>query len=274
MKKFVVFLLVFLFSFPIVAFAKTTTMYCTGNSVNERTEPSTSSKVVRQHNSGEQIKVTKLKDGWYQLINGNWMSAQYLTDKAPTKTKSSSYYMYIKGSTVNEREKPSTSSKILKTYKRGDSVKIIGTEGDWSQTTNGYIYTSLLCTFDELIDIYCDKYPDLIIVIISSQNATYYKKGEAILTSSVVTGSNDSPTPRGLFSIKVKNTNSTLMGAHVDYFIEFNNGIGIHDASWRKTFGGSIYKKNGSHGCVNAPLDFVKALYEKCSIKNTKVLII
>ena len=34
--------------------------------------------------------------------------------------------------------------------------------------------------------------------------------------------------------------------------------IGIHDASWRDTFGGTIYKTSGSHGCINVPPAFVR----------------
>ena len=41
------------------------------------------------------------------------------------------------------------------------------------------------------------------------------------------------------------------------------NSIGLHDASWRGSFGGSIYQSNGSHGCVNLPPD--KAA-ELCSL--------
>ena len=41
----------------------------------------------------------------------------------------------------------------------------------------------------------------------------------------------------------------------------FNGGIGIHDASWRYTFGGSIYVSNGSHGCINAPHSLANAIY-------------
>ena len=42
----------------------------------------------------------------------------------------------------------------------------------------------------------------------------------------------------------------------------FNCNIGIHDASWRGSFGGSIYKTDGSHGCVNAPEYLAKKIYE------------
>jgi hypothetical protein len=36
----------------------------------------------------------------------------------------------------------------------------------------------------------------------------------------------------------------------------------LHDASWRSAFGGEIYKRNGTHGCVNAPFHLAKTIYE------------
>lgn len=45
----------------------------------------------------------------------------------------------------------------------------------------------------------------------------------------------------------------------------FNGGIGLHDANWRKTFGGTIYKNGGSHGCVNLPPAVAKTIYENIS---------
>ena len=39
---------------------------------------------------------------------------------------------------------------------------------------------------------------------------------------------------------------------------------GIHDAyRWRTKYGGDIYQWNGSHGCVNAPLEVAQTLYER-----------
>lgn len=49
--------------------------------------------------------------------------------------------------------------------------------------------------------------------------------------------------------------------SHVDYWMPFNGGIGLHDATWRKTFGGDIYVKNGSHGCINLPYEAAEELY-------------
>ncbi|MGK0467328.1 MAG: lipoprotein-anchoring transpeptidase ErfK/SrfK [Clostridium sp.] len=41
----------------------------------------------------------------------------------------------------------------------------------------------------------------------------------------------------------------------------FNGGIGIHDANWRGSFGGNIYKTSGSHGCINSPYYLAKAIF-------------
>jgi len=42
----------------------------------------------------------------------------------------------------------------------------------------------------------------------------------------------------------------------------YNGGEGLHDATWRTEFGKDIYKTNGSHGCVNLPLDIAKEIYD------------
>ncbi|MGI6170100.1 MAG: L,D-transpeptidase [Butyricicoccus sp.] len=40
-----------------------------------------------------------------------------------------------------------------------------------------------------------------------------------------------------------------------------NTGVGLHDATWRSTFGGSYYLGSGSHGCVNMPLSTAKFIF-------------
>jgi lipoprotein-anchoring transpeptidase ErfK/SrfK len=65
---------------------------------------------------------------------------------------------------------------------------------------------------------------------------------------------------------KVKVTETTYEYEYespVTYWMQFNGGIGLHDAAgWRSTYGGSIYYYSGSHGCVNLPLDLAQTLYE------------
>lgn len=45
----------------------------------------------------------------------------------------------------------------------------------------------------------------------------------------------------------------------------FNNGIGMHDAKWRSSFGGAIYKTSGSHGCINLPPSVAKTIFDNIS---------
>ena len=37
--------------------------------------------------------------------------------------------------------------------------------------------------------------------------------------------------------------------------------IGLHDATWRSTFGGAIYRGGGSHGCINLPYWAAQSIY-------------
>ena len=48
----------------------------------------------------------------------------------------------------------------------------------------------------------------------------------------------------------------------VKFWVPVKGGIGIHDASWRKEFGGDIYQTAGSHGCINTPKDKMEELYD------------
>ena len=107
-------------------------------------------------------------------------------------------------------------------------------------------------------------------VYISEQKLYYFENNKLVLTSDVVTGKKDG-TPRGNYKVLRKKKDIYLKGDtfldHVDYWIAFIGGLyGIHDASWRSEFGGDIYKKNGSHGCVNMPVDNMKKLYEKVKV--------
>ncbi len=103
-------------------------------------------------------------------------------------------------------------------------------------------------------------------VNINQQRMWFYKDGKLMVDTPVVTGTKYySDTPKGFFSIFQRATNTTLVGpgyaSPVDYWMAFSGGCGIHDASWRDTFGGSIYLYSGSHGCVNTPYNAVKTIY-------------
>ncbi len=106
-------------------------------------------------------------------------------------------------------------------------------------------------------------------ICIARQEMWLYKYSELIVDTPVVTGNpskhNDTPAG-GVWAIDGKYTNFTLVGegyrTPVDYWMPFNGGVGIHDLKSRAYFGGTIYLTNGSHGCVNTPLQAVRTIYE------------
>lgn len=104
-------------------------------------------------------------------------------------------------------------------------------------------------------------------VSLSEQHLWFYKNGSLVTEGPVVTGniSNGTGTPSGTYKLDYKERNATLRGqgytTPVSFWMPFNGGIGIHDATWRSSFGGSIYVSGGSHGCVNAPYDLANTIF-------------
>lgn len=107
-------------------------------------------------------------------------------------------------------------------------------------------------------------------VSIDTQTLVYYLNGVPALITPCVTGQPGRGTPRGVFAI-----NSCIPGKYltgptwhvwVNRWMRFCGNCGIHDASWRKSFGGDIYKTNGSHGCVNIPHDQAVQLYSMVGV--------
>ena len=108
-------------------------------------------------------------------------------------------------------------------------------------------------------------------VDLSNQKLYLYEDEILKVESNIVSGNmRNHSTPAGTFTFKYKARNQTLRGPNGDgtyyasfvkYWIPFNGGIGMHDASWRGSFGGNIYKYNGSHGCINMPTSKAKEVY-------------
>ena len=107
---------------------------------------------------------------------------------------------------------------------------------------------------------------DYIEVDAAEQMMYFYRDGEMRLSTPVVTGNlaAGDGTPAGIYPVINRARNAALINNHfANYWIGFTNrGHGIHDALWRSTFGGTIYKTAGSAGCVNTPLDMVEQFYD------------
>lgn len=113
---------------------------------------------------------------------------------------------------------------------------------------------------------------------LTAQHLFLYKKGKLVLDTDFVSGnlSKNYGTPTGAFGITYTEKNAVLRGddyeTPVSYWMPFAGNVGMHDATWRHRFGGSIYKYAGSHGCVNLPVSAAKTVFANVD-KNYPVLV-
>ena len=140
---------------------------------------------------------------------------------------------------------------LAKNIKKGEKIT---KEPEYSQTANSRAGND-----------YGDTYVE---VNLTAQHLYYYKNGSLVLETDFVSG-NDAKgwsTPVGAYGLYYKQLDKTLRGegyaTPVDFWMPFNGGVGFHDATWRRYFGGNYYKRNGSHGCVNMPHSAAKTLYD------------
>lgn len=109
---------------------------------------------------------------------------------------------------------------------------------------------------------------------LSQQHVWIYIDGNMVCDTPCVSGNTSlgRGTPTGVYQILYKDTEVDLKGqrlangqysyiSHVKYWMPFYGGCGFHDASWRSNFGGTIYKYDGSHGCINLPPSIVPTFY-------------
>ncbi len=102
---------------------------------------------------------------------------------------------------------------------------------------------------------------------LTSQHLWVYKDDQLVEETDFVSGnvSRGYNTPVGIYGITYKERNTTLRGANyaskVSFWMPFNRNVGMHDASWRSSFGANIYLTNGSHGCVNLPSKKAEVIY-------------
>lgn len=125
----------------------------------------------------------------------------------------------------------------------------------------------------------------LIEIDLGAQHVRYFKDGKVAWESDCVSGGMNTGkmhyTPTGIYYINsnMQSGNVELKGeidpktkkpeyiSYVKYWMPFiNNSHALHDADWRSSFGGEIYKTSGSHGCVNLPPDKAKELYGMISV--------
>ncbi len=118
-------------------------------------------------------------------------------------------------------------------------------------------------------------------VCISTQTLWCYYEGELIVTAPVITGnvSTGYATPSGsVWAIDGKKDGwefTYFPGSTAQYWMPFNDEVGLHDASWQSDENYTIqdyYYSSGSHGCVNMQLSTMEKIFEYMEIGDPVVV--
>ena len=238
--------------------------------VNVRSESNTNSQVLGVLREGKSIDLSEILDnGWIRVTKDNqfgYVKSDYVKIRYKINgdyykhvymNKDANGYDYPYGSVIGSIPKYETAF----VYGSVDEFYFVESEG-----RVGFIKK---CDCNTLTGTY-------VVVDISSQKMYLYNDLDLILESDVVTGKTETPTDIGDFKIRSMEKNRTLIGpdyeAFVKYWMGYNGGEGLHDASWKSHFGGNIYITRGSHGCVNLPEKVAKELYDNVSVGD-KVLV-
>ena len=195
--------------------------------------------------------------------------------------------VYLSSSSVTEYVKElaskydtSTKAKSLKTS-YGQTVKITGGSYGWKidQSAEADELAELIRSGQSQVrePVYKQKAAShgdtdygstYVEVNLTAQHLYFYKDGKLVVDSDFVSGNESKgwSTPAGVYSLSYKQKDATLKGEDyrtpVSFWMPFNGNIGFHDATWRSSFGGTIYKTGGSHGCVNLPPAVAKTMFE------------
>lgn len=254
------------------------------DNVNFRSEPTTESKKIGGIKEGTMVEtIAKTNNNWYLVsydgkigyVCGDYVIS--MLDKINTQypglnLKEFKVKKVVYATTgLNVREGNSTNYNKIGSLSKNETVDVLGEYNGWY----------LIMTGDDLIGFVDKQYTkDLtgvfVLIDISDQKLYLYDDNHVLLSTNVTTGKDDSPTNLGLFEIYSKERSRYLVGkgyrSYVEYWMPFDGGIGLHDASWRSKFGGNIYHQNGSHGCVNIPKDLADDIYNKVQV-GTKVVV-
>lgn len=181
-----------------------------------------------------------------------------------------------------EREFQATSGKLVK-VSGGSYGNAIDTKAEYEFLLNAFLKGESGTRIPEYRMEVWEKGEDdigdtYVEVDMGEQHMYYYKDGTLVLDTPVVTGnlSKGWDTPAKVCYVYFKQKNRVLRGKNyatpVKYWMAVDGNIGIHDATWRKEFGGDIYLTNGSHGCINTPIEVMSTFYETVE-KGTPVIL-
>lgn len=236
----------------------------------------------------------------------SWIS---ISDKNDVKLDSEAIKQWTQGDLSKELD--TVGSRRSYTLPGGGSVTVSGGSYGWSIDGAALAKTladNIAAAKSETIEVpmektavnynhgkadWGDRWID---VNLTTQHAVLYDKGKNLWESDLVSGdvSIHHETPTGVYAInsymdsketsgkrvklispfKDKNGKPTYT-SYVDWWIPFlDNQYAFHDSPWREEdeYGGTTYKHNGSHGCLNLTPDHAKSLYKLVDVGDVVVV--
>ncbi len=125
-------------------------------------------------------------------------------------------------------------------------------------------------------------WPKWIDVNLKTQHLIAYEGNAVVQQYDVTSGEPANPTPPGVFQIFAKVKDERMKGdiglptaydiKHVPWTMYFaGGGYAIHGAPWRSVYGPGT-DRNGSHGCLNSPVDQAATLFQWAPLGTTVIV--
>ena len=251
----------------------------TTSELNLRAEPTANSKQLTRFQRGAELEVVAEVDNGWLLVQCNnqlgYVDSTYT--KSLLQIAQEQYpeleldqlgieKVVYSNTTLNIRNGNSTEHECLGQLEKFETVRVLGEYDEWYFIlTNDYQLGFVKAEYTR------DLEGTFVIVDKSEQQLWLYENDQLILTTPVTTGKDSTPSDTGKFKIYSKETDRYLTdgktyNVHVDYWMPYNGGEGLHDASWRGTFGTESYHSGGSHGCINIPPKVTPKIFEKVKV--------
>lgn len=257
----------------------------TKTDLNFRSEPNAESQKIDTLDPNTELQVIANVGNDWLLVRHNgqigYVSREYTTSLLE---KAKSQYpnidldelivnkvVYNASTKLNLRSSANTECEVIDELTQYETLRVLKENDEWYFVmTNDYNFGYVFKEYtSDLTGIFVD-------VDKSEQRLTLYNNNEVMLQTPVTTGNDSTPSDTGNFAIYSKERDRYLVGegyrTFVEYWMPYNGGEGLHDASWRSVFGTESYKTNGSHGCVNMPPEIADDIYANVEV-GTKVLV-
>lgn len=211
----------------------------------------------------------------FQEMNGLEPTGQ--ADKETISMLNQRYYeierqpkvIVISSEPVDVKEGPDENYSSIGEIENGRVCVLLKWTRSWAQikcgTEIGWIKSNLLRSTFIKIDI-------------EKQSILFIKECKEIAYAPVITGCEFQgwDTPKGNYEVSYLEGNCFITDStHVNFWMKISKSlnVGIHDANgWRVQYGGTIYKSNGSHGCINTPDSAARKIYAEIELGMTIVI--